>query len=223
MIRVEDKYMLDPAEVCSLRARLCEAMEFDSAGQNGEYQISSVYFDDLWDTCLNDVVSGNPLRKKYRIRIYNNSFRTIKLEIKRKVYSRIDKISASITREELERLLCGEPIRTVGDPNPVVAEFNRQILRARLVPKVIVTYERQAFVCAAGNVRITIGRNIRGCTETERFGDPTLLHDATEIDAVLEVKYDEFIPDYILQLLETNRMQQTSCSKYRSCRELFRF
>ena len=31
---------------------------------------------------------------------------------------------------------------------------------------------------------------------------------------ILEVKYDELLPDYIAQALDTGRMQQTAFSKY---------
>ena len=38
------------------------------------------------------------------------------------------------------------------------------------------------------------------------------------IFCVLEVKYDEFIPDFLVQLLELGNMQQTAYSKYQLCR-----
>ena len=36
---------------------------------------------------------------------------------------------------------------------------------------------------------------------------------------MLEVKYDEFIPGFLLQLLELGNMQQSAYSKYQLCRE----
>ena len=36
---------------------------------------------------------------------------------------------------------------------------------------------------------------------------------------MLEVKYDEFIPDFLLQLLELGELQQSAYSKYQMCRE----
>lgn len=38
---------------------------------------------------------------------------------------------------------------------------------------------------------------------------------------ILEVKYDEFIPDHILQLLEQDSMQRVAFSKYCLCRERY--
>lgn len=222
MIRVEDKYIIRQIDLYSLINRLENVMEYDKAsGANGSYLISSMYFDDLWDTHFYDTISGNPLRKKFRIRIYNNDFSTIKLEVKNKIYSRINKQSTQITYKEMEKLILGETIRDLNVSDDVIAEFNQQIIYNKLMPKVIVTYERRAFVSEAGNVRITFDTNIRGSTDIDKFADKELVHDDIGISAVLEVKYDEFVPDYILQLLETNRMQQTSCSKYRMCRELY--
>ena len=88
---------------------------------------------------------------------------------------------------------------------------------ARMEPKVIIAYERTAYVHPSGNVRITLDRNIMASRRREEFLEdrvsgmvpvlPTGIH-------VLEVKYDEFLPDVISQLLETGKLRQTAFSKY---------
>ena len=53
----------------------------------------------------------------------------------------------------------------------------------------------------------------------EDFGKSNISYDfLRECDKVLEVKYDEFIPDFLVQLLELRNMQQTAYSKYQLCR-----
>ena len=70
-----------------------------------------------------------------------------------------------------------------------------------------------------GNVRITFDRNVRASGRTEDFGKSNISYDfLREYDKVLEVKYDEFIPDFLVQLLELGNMQQTAYSKYQLCR-----
>ena len=54
----------------------------DEYCDNEKYVISSLYFDDLRDSMLADTLDGIDARDKYRIRIYNNSFEIIKLEVK---------------------------------------------------------------------------------------------------------------------------------------------
>lgn len=80
----------------------------------------------------------------------------------------------------------------------------------------IVEYERTAFVEPVGNVRVTFDKNIGGTTEIKTFFDeyipavpalPAGVH-------ILEVKYDEFLPDYIKEILEIGSLRRTSFSKY---------
>ena len=84
-------------------------------------------------------------------------------------------------------------------------------------PKIIVAYERTAYVHPSGNVRITFDRNIMGSRELNSFFDghlsglipvlPTGYH-------VLEVKYDEMLPDVIAKQLEIGNLRRTAFSKY---------
>ena len=83
-------------------------------------------------------------------------------------------------------------------------------------PKSIVEYERTAFVEPRGNVRITFDRNISGCEKISGFFDRTLpaVPVLPKGQHVLEVKYDELLPEYIAGVLELGRLQQTAFSKY---------
>lgn len=228
MYRVEDKYILSDIDMFILEKRIAAILDSDYFSRDGSYTISSVYFDDYRDTHLNDTLDGIDSRDKYRIRIYNGSFDVIKLEIKHKLHNRIRKDSCSITYDELTTLLSGQPIRTniatkqsLDDP---VVQFNLAIMERKLVPKVIVTYERAAYVCNAGNVRITFDRNVRSSEQIEKFGDMALVHDSVvripESSSILEVKYDEFLPEYIADTLEMGNLWQVSYSKYGLCREV---
>ena len=71
------------------------------------------------------------------------------------------------------------------------------MMKTRLMrPVVIVEYQRTAYTYPAGNVRITLDEHIGASSRisgswTRRFHDPLLPAD----QHVLEVKYDEFLPD----------------------------
>lgn len=224
MYRVEDKYCLSELEQFVMRQRLEAIMHSDSNEKDkAGYKISSLYFDDYMDTHYYDALNGNPYRFKYRIRIYNDSLEKITAEIKIKQYSRIKKLQQRITLENLQAWMNGETIPSSSeDADNPVNMFNNAIKDKLLKPKVIVTYDRKAFICNSGNVRITFDTGLRGSNDVERFGYENLSYDISrEGDSVLEVKYDSFLPDYIAQTLEINQMWQTSFSKYRICREMY--
>lgn len=85
-----------------------------------------------------------------------------------------------------------------------------------LYPKSIVEYDRSTYIFNAGNVRITFDRNIRGSRKINDFWQekideiPLLEKDVH----VLEVKYDEFLPQFIYNILDLDTLRRTSFSKY---------
>lgn len=90
-----------------------------------------------------------------------------------------------------------------------------------LRPAVIIEYERIPYVYKNGNVRVTFDTNISSSVSVENFlsGDipkrpvmPVGYH-------LMEVKFDEFLPDYIYQSLNLGQLQQTAYSKYYLCRK----
>ncbi len=216
MYRVEDKYTMPNLDFFLLENRIKQFLPLDHEHQ---YKISSLYFDDCYDSDLNDTINGNPIRKKMRIRIYDDSFDTIKLEIKHKCYSRIDKKSCDITRGEMFSLINGKTISWSDKKDNPRNLFNEKILTANLRPKIIVTYDRSAYLYNAGNTRITFDSNVGSSNNIDLFGDKNLYHDGLIEDKILEVKYDEFVPDFVSQVLTVDSMMQISYSKYRLCRE----
>ncbi len=221
MYRVEDKYNCTAAELVTLQSRMEAVLRPDSneGGPDG-YRITSLYFDDFRDSCLRDTQDGVNRRNKYRIRIYNDSLDVIKLEVKTKRDNRILKHSRNISIAEMESLMKGECIEDSASGEDPATLFNLAIKTQGLRPRVIVAYERKAYVYEPGNVRITFDRNVRASGRVEEFGQKNISYDfLQEYDKVLEVKYDEFIPDFLLQLLELGNMQQSAYSKYQLCRE----
>ena len=224
MYRVEDKFICSEQDLLLLQARLQTVLKPDENQTGAEgYRITSVYFDDLFDTHLQDTVDGNRLREKYRIRIYNGSFDVIKLEIKYKRDSRVMKRTQEITLDQMRELMSGQCVRTENESmeNPITL-FNLGIADRGLRPKMIIEYDRSAYVYVPGNVRITLDRNIRASEQMDAFtnGQKIAYEYIREWDRVLEVKYDEFLPGFIAGMLETGNLSQTSYSKYRICREI---
>lgn len=218
MLRVEDKYCCSEQELTLLQRRLEVVLSPDTNQKSPlGYKVTSVYFDDYRDSKLGDNISGVSHRNKYRLRIYDDSFDTIKLEVKYKAYNRVAKLGRTITYGEMEQLLRGRqiPDSNPGPDNPVTL-FNLAIEQDMLRPKVIVEYDRKAFIYPAGNVRITLDRNVRRSRDLEKFleGNKGIYSPVPGTDRVLEVKYDSFLPDFVAGLLETGNLNQSSYSKY---------
>jgi len=215
--RVEQKYLVSEGQMLFLQKQLENYMPYDKFHPDGEaYTIRSVYFDDLFDSFLQENEDGTDNREKFRIRIYNGDFSEIHLECKSKLNGFTKKKKENLTLEECMCYINKEPydLKTEdGFLKKRVYALN-QLSRFQLVQ--IVEYERVAFVEEIGNVRVTLDRNICGTNRIERFfeenifGVPALpkgMH-------ILEVKYDELLPDYIKNVLRSVSLRRTSFSKY---------
>ena len=106
--RHEWKYLINRAEKQLTDLRLRECMQLDPHAGEGGYMIRSLYFDDYWNSAMEEKDAGVLMRKKYRIRIYNCSDKSIKLERKKKFGSYIYKEAAPLTRQEVEWILDGK-------------------------------------------------------------------------------------------------------------------
>ena len=216
--RQELKFICSQIDLEILRARLMPIMQCDKHQKNGNsYNIRSIYLDDYMDSFVWENESGINEREKYRLRIYNYSSKLIKAEIKQKKNSMTRKRVANLSMENCRRIIKGEAmdLMEIGS-DAVLNQFAVYMHERLLRPAVIVEYDRSVFVYDGGNVRITFDQNIRCSKCFERFFEediftiPVLLHGMH----VLEVKYDEFLPDFIAQTLELGNLRQTSFSKY---------
>ena len=90
-----------------------------------------------------------------------------------------------------------------------------------LRPKVIVEYDRVPYVYADGNVRVTLDKNIRSSNQCSSFLEEDIFFRPIMENNkhLLEVKFDEYLPDFINQLVENEKIKQTTFSKYFLCRK----
>ena len=220
--RHEFKYLCTEGQLAILKARLDSIMKKDShAGRDGKYFISSLYFDNADDRCFCENEDGNGPREKFRIRIYNNCLDRISLECKRKENDKVSKKSCILTRELFEYLTYGKGKIDLRDMPFLAAKLSIMKKTEGMAPKAIVSYERTPYVYPYGNVRVTFDRNITSSRQIERFGEKAMgrrliLPTGTQL---LEVKYDEYLPDPIYHALSLRNMERTTFSKYYLCRK----
>ena len=228
--RVEDKYIVYEDQIAYLKERLKDIMERDSHSRDGSYLIRSIYFDDMRDSALHEIESGIDDRSKIRIRSYNADDSFIRLEEKSKKSGFTHKESVVISKETVKGLIEKPSLAQAHQSSgyllnedgflfrKVYASMNTRLLH----PVNIVEYEREAFVEKNGNVRITFDRNIGASTDVGSFFDKNIRAvPAMEAGAhVLEVKYDELLPDYIRKIIDFGSLQRCAFSKYYYARQI---
>lgn len=215
--RNEWKYPCTEQDLATIEGKLEAILEKDDHGENGKYEIHSLYFDDIFDSCAKENEAGISGRFKYRIRYYGNNPTFMKLERKEKLDGRCYKRSCSLSIEQYEQIILGE-IEEVfwATENELLKEFCIHILTKGFEPKVIVDYERVAFIEEITNIRITLDKNISASDEVEHFLDGEYLRIPIQEKQrhVLEVKFDYILPGYVRHLITNKNLVQTSFSKY---------
>ena len=73
--RHEYKHEISFADLLTIRARMRAVAEPDLHTKSGRYLIRSLYFDDWENSCYYENENGTEPREKFRIRIYNHSWR----------------------------------------------------------------------------------------------------------------------------------------------------
>lgn len=219
--RHELKHYINFSDYISIKSRLRAIMHTDkNANENNEYKIRSLYFDNVYDKALMEKVIGVPKRDKFRIRFYNDNHEFIRLEKKSKIRGLCLKDSERITKEECEKIINGD-IEFLRDSNKkLFIDLYSEIKGNLLRPKTIVDYTREAYIYPIGNVRITFDKSIRtGLNNINMFDDnlPTI-ETINNKYIVLEVKFDEFLPQIIRDIIQVKERRPTSISKYEAAR-----
>ncbi|MCD8325648.1 MAG: polyphosphate polymerase domain-containing protein [Lachnospiraceae bacterium] len=219
--RNEWKYLISRWEAQLLKGRLSPFLEADPHAENGKYMIRSLYFDDYWDSAYQEKLMGVEERQKWRIRVYNCSDKVINLERKRKSGSYIHKDSAKITREEYEKIMAGDYYFLLNHEQALCREFYYETMVNLQRPKVIVDYGREPYICSEGTVRITFDSDVRAAIGGFDLFDEGLpaLNALEEGYLILEVKFTEFLPQLIKELLPLDGQEFTAVSKYTLCYE----
>ena len=205
-----------------LIARISEVMKLDKHSLNPEgYNIRSLYFDGVHDHALYDKNEGIFGREKYRIRIYKSSDHVINLERKSKYGDFISKESAPLSRTEYDAILIGHYALLAHRHESLIRDFYYALHYRSFKPRVIVDYVRAAYTYELGNVRVTFDKELKaGVNGIDLFDDRIVYESILYPEQlVLEVKFDQFLPDMIRQLVQPERFVRSSISKYVLCRE----
>ena len=218
-LRHEWKHEITYLDMLLIRQRLKAVAKVDKNAVDGKYQIRSLYFDTLSDKALREKLNGISQREKFRIRYYNGDTSLIHLEKKVKIAGLGTKFLANLTKEQAQAIVDGNLDWMKENEQELIRELYVKMKNEGLQPKTIVDYEREPFTFSAGNVRVTLDYNIRtglGCTDflnTECITIPV-----AESPIILEVKWDNFLPTVIRDVIQLENRQTKAFSKYAVCR-----
>ena len=218
--RHELKFIITDLEYAELKPVLLAMMQRDPhTGPDGNYNIRSLYFDDMYRTAYREKLDGVEIRKKYRIRIYGCSEGVISLECKYKNGPYIYKESVKLTREEYDRMCCCDYGFLLKKKEQMAKEFFVDGRTNLIRPWVIVEYAREPFINDVGTVRITFDKEVRAIPPEDDIFSKTAPSFAVlpPGQMILEVKFTGKLPEKIRQIFRSYSFVQTQASKFCLC------
>lgn len=221
-VRHEYKYILQFDDYLGLREVLKKIMNKDINSKSEEgYHIRSLYFDDVANSAYYEKDLGIMNRRKFRIRIYNFSDSLIQLEEKVKYHDYIEKNSCKITKDEYNEIYHKKVEFLHDSGNELKERYYHNIRCKNLEPKVIVDYLREAYVLPYNDIRVTFDKQLAtGMPYEDMFNNKLNTYSIyNDNSIILEVKYNNFLPGFLRDVLESYSSSRIAVSKYIICRE----
>lgn len=217
--RQEIKQLLSPARALLAEQRIAAVLPRDAySGQQGSYTIRSIYFDTPSDRAYTEKEAGICEREKIRIRLYNFEDTVIKLERKEKRENLIHKESLSISRDTALAMLAGDFQELPAYRAPLADYIYGLAHSEGLRAVVTVDYVRRAYLYPAGNVRITFDLALQAGKPDLPLCDPSGTFQVLGNQTILEIKFNQYLPEHLRQLLGSVPGERMALSKYTLCR-----
>lgn len=231
--RNEYKFLVPNDLVDRIRAELMPYMEIDPfAGKqsSNEYVVRSIYYDSPRLDCYYEKYDGVGVRRKFRIRGYNqpDEKSIVFLEIKRKYMNFITKDRAPLLHSDLAEFLESPEIEKriisfsgTEQEQMDAKHFLYYYFRQGLRPAVLVVYDREAFLGRFDStLRITFDKNLRGAIfpSLDMLYSEDRLSPAMRDHFVLEVKFFRgALPAWAIAMLQRYNLRRMAISKYTIC------
>lgn len=220
--RHELKFVTSNDFATILKQRLALIMDIDknSINLDNTYFIRSLYFDDVSSSAYYEKLDGILYRKKYRIRLYNNDENFIRLERKWKHNNMTSKDQVVISKDICDMIL-NDNISEI-EAEGLLFEFLTEIKTRSLRPSVIVDYKRLAYTYPISEVRITFDEKLKsGLYNYDLFNNEPISYDIFDNnEVVVEVKFNDVLPEHIAVVLQSIPMYRQAVSKFARCRSI---
>ena len=222
--RNEIKFIISKtmAEVLKQRLSLIMSADTNSYNSDNSYLIRSLYFDNENSDAYYEKMDGVEYRKKYRIRIYNFDDKFIRLECKYKHNNMTSKDQILIDKELCIKIIDGKIDEIDLTKDNLLRQFALDYRLNRLEPSIIVDYNRVAFTYHVSDVRITFDSQIKSGMYNYNLFDKnaTTYRVIDDNQMVLEVKFNEILPESIALILQTVPTFRQAFSKFAACRNI---
>lgn len=187
------------------------------------YTVRSIYFDTPAFDFYYEKLDGLKVRKKIRVRAYNQENGYAFLEIKRKYVNCVFKERTKLLLLHIKQLL-NEPgdysLDSFQDNHKerlVTGKFLYNLLKRGLVATLLVVYEREAYVGLTNDhSRLTIDTNVRtgfypDIKDLFNYSNFTFV---TSRSSILELKFNQFMPQWMRNLTRELNLRHEPISKY---------
>lgn len=222
VLRNERKFLIGTTDFWLKKQQLRQLLHEDPHNGAEGYRIRSLYFDTEYDGDFFDKEFGVEVRKKLRLRLYDPNGDFAMLEMKQKQGEQQRKRSLKMSREDAIRLIAGDYASLLRYSEPFAAECYALMQTRCYRPRVIVEYQRFAFIARENNIRVTFDHTIDATASSFDLFNPHLnmtpVMDRSQ--AVLEIKYNRFLLSYIKDMLSDLGRSELSVSKYCMARQL---
>lgn len=231
-MRLEYKYLVPISMLEKLRKTLRPFINLDEYAESREekeYKVRSIYYDTMRLDDYRDKLAGLKVRKKIRIRGYNQieNESMVFLEIKRKYENHIFKNRAPLFYKNLEEILQTSDIKRLLikkknylDAQDDAVKFFYILKINNYSPSTLVVYDREAYFSKHDStLRITFDKNLRSKAlpkTSDLFCDKELKYSIPGF-FIVEIKFYNGFPKWLQSVLNRYELQRRALSKYTIC------
>lgn len=231
--RYEYKYTIPPRLMAPIQSFLrpyCELDPYAAQEPEGFYTVTTLYLDSDDFKTYRDKQGEAAVRYKLRVRTYGErGDGPVKFEIKRRFMDVFRKTRVTAPRENWPSFLCrataSGPLPVSPEERPALEDFLHSVSTLRARPKVLVRYERCAFVSRVDRyVRISFDRRLRfqpcrgyelsGKAGAWRAGEDSAALEEFGGQMILELKFQSGAPVWLLDLVRHFGLMRRGFSKY---------
>ena len=220
--RFEFKYIINKnlSKIIQQEVRNFTVNDYFTKKQD-QYLVRSLYFDNNIFTNFNEKIDGIKNRHKFRIRTYSiqkNELIPIYLEIKGRDNQRTFKNRTKIKLEDLKFLCSSKNLFSIKKKyldNKLINQFIFDNYRKKILPKVIIDYNRRALLSKNGlYFRLTFDSDIKACSSKNMFENNHNWKVCLPGNDILEVKFDLTIPPWFHRIIQNYQLKRISVSKF---------
>lgn len=231
-MRLEYKFLVSNNRLEELREAILPFVSLDEYAVrevDKQYTVRSIYFDTMKLDDYRDKLAGIKIRKKLRIRGYNqlNSESIVFLEIKRKYENHISKNRAPVLFSDLELLLQTSDFdkyllkkKNYLDARNDAIKFFYLLKLKNCSSVILIDYDREAFYSKLDStLRITFDKNLRSkaLPAINRLFDDDELNYAIPGKFILELKFFGGFPTWLQKIIRRFELNRQALSKYTIC------